>query len=114
MSLPSICAQSVKVYRAPLVSSRGSSVRDWGSAESWVIEGCSVQPTESIEGTDISDRENAQTVMQVYLPPDADVEKGDRVEYMGRTYIVDGIPVTWESATGALTHRYMRIRDFDG
>ena len=45
--LPSFCREVVTVSRAPLAAMRGTYERDWSSASSHEVAGCSVQPSQT-------------------------------------------------------------------
>lgn len=111
--LPSWCRDSVTVWRAPLVSQRGTKVRDWSAATSHVVEGCSLQPSSTTtEWGSVRQADESGAVL--YLPPNADIEAEDRVEHAGRTWAVDGVPYDWASPTGRVTHRQARLREWVG
>lgn len=106
--LPSWCRDTVTVWRAPLVDSRGTKVRDWTQATSHVIDGCSLQPGGT--STDFGEpRQANESDATLYAPPGADIEADDRVEFDGTTWAVDGQPMDWRSPTGRVTHRQARL-----
>ena len=110
--LPSFFDRTVTVVRPAMVASRGTKVPDWDNATEAQVSGCNVQtPTTSEE----FDGRTATTLGgTVYLPPDADVQAGDAIEYRGRRFLVVGEPMLWESPTGALDHLQVRITDWEG
>lgn len=112
MSLPSFCRDEITVARAGVKSSRGVNIRDWDNATTHKITGCSVQPT----GTDSTydTREGVVVRAKAYLPPDADIQAGDRVSWQGRTFIVDGQPLPINSPTGRLLHIKATLTDWEG
>lgn len=102
--------QAVTVKRAPLDGPRGE--RDWRNAESFTVRGCSLQ--RSTASADHDAREEASADAMLYCPPDADVRKGDRIEYRGRTFTVNGLPFVDESPTGALDMLVVPLRTAEG
>jgi hypothetical protein len=111
--LPSFCRDAVTVRRAPLVQMRGTTARDWRAATAHTVPGCSLQPA-STEGT-WGDTRSGSTVRAVlYLPPGADVEHGDKIEFDGREYAMDGDPLTMRSPTGRVTHLVVNLVDWRG
>lgn len=109
--LPSWCDDSVTVWRAPLVDSRGTQVPDWSAASPHEVGGCSFQPTGS--STDFGDPRQALTIRAyLYAPPGADIKEGDRIEFAGRTYAINGAPLPWKSPTGAASHMQIQLVDW--
>ena len=102
--LPSWCADTVTVWCAPWVDSRGTQVRDWASAERHEVAGCSVQP-QSAGTLDPSGRAlSTELAARVYMPPGADAKAGDRLEFAGATYEVEGEPLELRSPFGGCSH----------
>ena len=113
--LPGFCTDSVTRKRAPLVDSRGTkNVRDWtaNTVTSKTISGCSVQPA-SVSG-DLDGREQSTENLTLYAPPDADIVKGDHIEWGGLTYTIDGQPYVWNSPTGAVSHMVVPLSHWEG
>jgi len=113
MALPSWFRQNVTRVRPGTKIVRGSEVPDWEHAETAVITGCSVQPsatTLSQDGRVLGVSES----FSVYMPPDADVQEGDRIIYEGKLFVVRGIPGTWISPTGNLTNKQVIIERWEG
>ena len=111
--LPSWCQDSVTVLRAPQRTVGARTERDWTNAQSHVLRGCSVQPsgTSSAFGT-VDAVSTADATL--YAPPNADIAEGDRVQFDGATYVVDGIPYAWRSPTGRVSHLQARLRKWAG
>lgn len=110
--LPSFCKECVTIRRAPLIERRGSTVRDWDNYTTHTISGCSVQPASTS-----SNEERAEQVTEraeLYAPPGANVETGDRVEVGGIVYDIDGAPYTWKSPTGRVTHLHAHLIEWSG
>lgn len=101
--LPSFCRQTVTRIRPGIKGERGSDVFDWENAESIEIPGCSMQPASTSLSEDgrvlgISDG------FTCYLPETADVQAGDRIQFGGNVYDINGDVRIWPSATGTLDH----------
>ena len=52
--------------------------------------------------------------LTVYGPPDADVQAGDRIEYGGKVYTINGEVLSWPSATGGLDHIQLNLERWQG
>ena len=48
------------------------------------------------------------------MPPNADLKRGDRVEYDGELWSVDGCVMSWPSPTGRVAHKVATIRLYEG
>ena len=110
--LPGFCRDTVSRLRAPFITERGVSVRDWTHAVSKDIGGCSIQPA-STSG-DYDAREQATDRMTLYAPEGSDIVKGDRIVFNGDTYLIDGAPYTWNSPTGAVSHMVVPLERWEG
>lgn len=115
MALPSWFRQSVKRIRPGTKTVRGATVPDWDpqAVTKKTISGCSVQPsstTLSQDGRILGISES----FTLYMPADADVLEGDRIEYGNDTYVVSGVPRPWVSATGALDNKQVTIERWEG
>lgn len=111
--LPSFLTKTVIRLRPGTKTLRGSEVQDWSDPERLEIRGCSVQPAGTLLSEDgrvlgLSDGATA------YLPAAADVRAGDRIEYKGDVYEIDGAPRTWESATGELDNMMLSLKRYTG
>ena len=111
--VPSWCRQTITRIRPGTKTERGSTVFDWANATEKTISGCSVQPGSTSLNEDgrvlgISDGYTA------YLPPNADVQAGDRIRYNGETYEIRGDIRPWMSATGACDHILLNLMRWDG
>lgn len=111
--LPRWCVDTVIVKRPIYVDRRGSMVPDWDNASMFEISGCSIQSR-----TTAQDRDGR--VLQItngavlYAPQDADIQAGDRIEFDGVKYKVDGAPMRKRSATGALSHLAVTLAEWSG
>lgn len=111
--LPSFFRQQITRIRPGVKTLRGSDVPDWSNATSLVIAGCSVQPA----GTSLSqDGRVLGTTdgLTAYIPANADVQAGDRIEYAGEVYTINGVPRAWPSATGGLDHIQLNLERWSG
>lgn len=110
--LPSFATQRVVRIRPTTKDVRGSRVPDWSNSDRKVISGCSVQPA----STDLSQDGRVLGIldgMTCYMPENADVLEGDRIEYEGIIYTIDGAPRVWPSA-GNLAHKQLRLVRWSG
>ena len=111
--LPSFCRDSVTVKRAALVDSRGSKVLDWSNPTEIHLSRCSVQPSTSardFDGRTIQVTED----WTLYAPPGSDIQAGDRIEWNGVTFEIDGAPMPWQSPTGRVSHVWARLKEWRG
>lgn len=111
--LPSWFSQSVTRVRPGTKTSRGSAVPDWDNATSATIAGCSVQPSTTMLSQD-GRVLGLQESFNLYMPADADVIEGDRIEYGGNSYVVSGIPRPWISPTGGLSNKQVTLERWTG
>ena len=49
-----------------------------------------------------------------YVPKDADIIAGDRIEYKGKPYTINGEPRAWPSASGGLDHIQLNLMRWSG
>ena len=94
--LPSFANQTIIIVRPGTTESRGSIIPDWtpNKVTKKTVTGCSVQPATTSLSQDgrvlgISDSWTA------YLPEGTDVKAGDRIEFDGNTYTINGEPRIW-------------------
>lgn len=95
--LPSFSTQTVTRIRPGVKTSRGSEIPDWDNATTAQISGCSVQPASTSLSQD-GRVLGIQDGMTCYLPEGADVREGDRLQFNGETYTIDGAPRVWPGA----------------
>ena len=96
--LPTFATQEVTRLRPGVTTSRGSEVLDWSNPSRLVISGCSVQPA----ATSLSQDGRVLGISEswtAYLPEGSDVQAGDRIEFDGQVFTINGEPKKW---TGAL------------
>lgn len=111
--LPSFCTDEVTVYRAPLVDSRGTQVRDWAQEESHTVSGCSFQfATSSTTWSDT--RQTATIRARLFVPYGSDIQQDDCIGFYGNRYAIDGAPMPRRSPTGAVTHTVLNLIDWRG
>lgn len=111
--LPSFCRDIVTIHRPARKESRGSVVLDWSQESTHLVMGCSVQPGSTAHTMD--DRTLAiQDGATLYAPNGADVAEGDRVEFDGIIYEVDGAPRHHRSATGRVSHVEVPLKNWRG
>lgn len=111
--LLSFFRQTVTRIRPGMKSLRGTIVPDWENATTLDIPGCSVQPAGtslSQDGRDLGISDG----MTAYLPADADVQSGDRIQYEDKFYTIMGDPRVWPSASGALDHIELNLERWSG
>ena len=112
MPLISFWRQSITRLRPGTKTERGSTVPDWSKPDTKTISGCSVQPA----STSLSQDGRVQGVtdgLTVYAPADADVAAGDRIEYNGDVYTINGDPLSWPGA-GRLAHIQLNLTRWRG
>lgn len=103
-----IFLQSVMVVRPGSTTDRGgNAVPDWseGAVTRMSVSPVSVQPSVQTEQVD-DDRTEVVTGWRVLSAPgvDGDVRAGDRIEWDGRTFDVDGEVARWPDPLGDGVH----------
>ena len=111
--LPGFMTQTVTRIRPGTKVSRGQTIMDWDNVSTATISGCSVQPAATSLSQDgrvlgISDG------MTMYAPASADIIAGDRIQFGGNTYTINGDPRRWPSATGGLDHIQCNLERWHG
>ena len=112
--LPSFMTQTIKRLRpGTTTDSRGSTIPDWTKATEADVAGCSIQPASTSLTMDgrvlgISDG------LTVYVPASADIQAGDRIVANGETYVINGEPRRWPSATGGLDNIQLNLQRWSG
>lgn len=93
--LPSFANQTIDVVRPKkTTTSRGSTVSDWTETTKTTVTGCSIQPASTSLSQDgrvlgINDGWTA------YVPEGTDAKAGDRIEFDGQTFEINGAPRKW-------------------
>ena len=103
---------TVTRHRPGTQTVRGVTIPDWSTATTATIGNCSVQPS----GTTL-DQQGRFAVMDgltLYAPSGADIQAGDRIEYGGKTYTIDGEPREWASPTGAVSTVQCPLKTWEG
>lgn len=113
MAILSFWTQSIVRLRPGTKMERGSEVPDWDDPDTLVINGCSVQPA-STSLTQDGRIEGVADGLTVYAPAGADVQAGDRVEYAGNVYTINGDVLSWPSASGTLDHLHLNLMRWRG
>jgi len=111
--LPSFASATVKIQRAALVETRGSTIRDWDNYTEHCLSGCEVQET-STASNELGRAEQVTDRWELYAPPCADIQTGDRVIFHGEAYEVDGAPFKWKSPTGRVSHTRAHLVRWSG
>ena len=110
--LPSFCNETIYRLRPGTKMERGSPVPDWSSPDRLRIDDCSVQPTAtstSMDGRILGVSES----LTAYLPEDADVKAGDRIEYRGSAYTIMGEPKFWKGVRN-LSNIQLNLQKWSG
>lgn len=97
------------IRRAPLVTNprNGEQTRDWSNADDTIVTGAKVNPFELSEklGLDYNiDREFVRGSLKFYAPAGTDIDKNDRIIYLGETFSVLGEPFPWYDFEGQEHH----------
>lgn len=112
--LPSFASQTIYRIRPGTKTERGSVIPDWspGKVDRLMITGCSVQPA----GTSLSQDGRVlgiQDAWTAYLPEGSDVKAGDRIEFDGKTFVINGEPKIW-TAAATLSNIQLDLRRWEG
>ena len=98
----SFMTDSVTVIRPGSITSRGSTVPDWANATRRAVSDVQVTPVSTVQDRDgrvvnVSDRYRLRCRFE------ADIQPGDRVEWRGQTFEVDGDVFHTQSPTGRVS-----------
>ena len=110
--LPTFARQTITRVRPGTTESRGSTIPDWSKVDRLTITGCSVQPA----GTSLSQDGRVlgiQDAWTAYLPEGSDVKAGDRIEFDGKTFVINGEPKKWTAAAN-LSNIQLDLRRWEG
>ena len=110
--LPSFATQTVTRIRPGVKTVRGSNLPDWGNVSTAQISGCSLQPAT----TSLSQDGRVLGIldgMTCYMPPGSDVQEGDRFQFEGVLYTIDGAPRVWPAAAN-LAHIQVNLKRWSG
>ena len=111
--LPSFANQTITVVRAKTtITSRGSEVPDWTNTEKTTVTGCSIQPASTSLSQDgrilgIADGWTA------YVPEGTDVKAGDRIEFDGQIFEINGEPRKW-TGPSRTSHIHLNLVRWEG
>ena len=111
--LPSFFNHGVLRVRPGVTIQRGSEISDWSNTSELLISGCNVQPA----STGLSQDGRVLGISEgliCYMPPDADVQAGDRIVYEGAIYTMLGAPKRWNSASGGLDNIQLDLQRWQG
>ena len=98
--LPTFATQEIIRIRPGTTTERGSVIPDWtpSKVDKLIIGGCSVQPSTtslSQDGRVLGINEQ----WTAYIPEGADVKEGDRIQFDGEVYTINGAPKKWTGIT---------------
>lgn len=104
---------TVTVVRAPMITKNGAEVRDWKNATTFMLTNVQVTAqatSRDFEGrvTQVSDRRTLRAKYQ------ADIQPGDRIEWNGDTYEVDGEVFHTKSPTGRVSSTRCTLVRWEG
>ena len=105
--------QKIKRIRPGVKTVRGSEIFDWNNTDELEIGGCSMQPA----GNTLSQDGRVLGVFDgytCYAPANADIQAGDRIEFEGQTFEINGEPNRWTSATGNLNNMLLNLVRWSG
>lgn len=112
MPTQSFWRQTITRLRPTTKMERGSPVFDWENADALEIPECSVQPA----GTSLSQDGRVMGVqdgLTIYAPVDADVQAGDRIQYKGSVYTINGDPLVWPGVA-RMQHIQLNVQRWRG
>ena len=112
--LPTFCKQEVTRLRPGTKTERGSLIFDWSADKisKQKITGCSVQPSATTLSQDGRVLGVSET-LTAYLPEGSDVQAGDRIQYDGDVYTIQGEPRHWQGAAN-LSHIQLTLIRWEG
>lgn len=110
--LTSFCNDTVTRIRPSTTTSRGSTIFDWDNATTLSISGCSMQPATTSLSTD-GRVLGIQDEWTLFAPPEADIQAGDRIEFEGKAYIIQG-DVRIQPSAFNLQHLHITLRRYSG
>lgn len=112
MPVQSFWRQTITRIRPGTKTERGSTVFDWSNPDRLDIPECSVQPA----STSLSQDGRVLGVMDgltVYAPVTADVRVGDRIEWNGGIYTINGEPLIWPGVA-RMQHIQLNLQRWQG
>lgn len=105
--------QTVTRIRPGEVAVRGTTAPDWDNASEAEITGCFVEPSSTSldqDGRVLGLSEG----LTLYAPADADIVAGDRIEFDGQLYTINGDPKHWTSPTGRVSNMQVPLMRWSG
>lgn len=101
------------VIRAPLITVNGGQVRNWPRAATHTLS--RIQITAQSTSRDFEGRVTQVTDRRTLRAPyDADIQPGDRVQWNGETYEVDGEVFHTKSPTGRVSSTRCTLVRWEG
>ena len=85
---------------------------DWSDPDRLTIDGCLFNPNSTAldqDGRVLGIRTGAA----LYVPCDADIKAGDRIQVGDDVYTIDGEPLTWNNV-GKLNHMQVNLQRWQG
>lgn len=110
--LPSFFRDTITRIRPSTQTVRGTVIPDWDSAATLDIGGCSVQPA----STSLSEDGRILGIADLYTlfaPPSSDIQTGDRIQFNGKVYTIDG-EVRVQPSANSLDHIQISLRRYHG
>lgn len=107
------CRDTVVIVHPAVQTVRGSDIPDWVNATRTTVNGCSMQPA----GTNLSEDGRVLGVRDgytCYMPENAPVLAGDRIEWNGKQYTITGDIRDWGSASGRYDHIILNLEAYNG
>lgn len=104
---------SVVVIRPLETTRNGKPVQDWANATRTTVGRCHVQPSTTDRDHD-GRQVSVSDEMTVYAPIAADIKAGDRIEWNGEQYSIEGLPQMWRSPSGRVSNQQVRIKRWSG
>lgn len=109
----SFMTDTATVLRAPIISINGAQVRDWPRAATHTLS--RIQITAQSTSRDFEGRVTQVTDRRTLRAPyDADIQPGDRVQWNGVTYEVDGEVFHTKSPTGRVSSTRCTLVRWEG
>ena len=105
--------ESVTVKRAPIIEKNFMEYRDWSNATEHTISGVLITPQSTSQ--DFADRTGQQTNRYNFRTNfSADIEPGDRIEWLGECYEIDGEVFRTKSPTGRVSSTRCTLVRWEG
>ena len=108
----SFATETVEVLRPAVVHQWGQDVVDWADLTAHTVEGCAIyglSGIETVDGVDVT-----SGLLQVFMPPEADVKPTDRIRTRGHVWEMVGAPILQKSPLGTVSHLAITLRYWEG